>query len=115
MPDEETFALNKKIEIRILYKKDTRNLHYTLKTFKILSKHSLVWLEQIKSAEFISCTVQDLHKKKQLLTLNNFKNKTHLLNPAVHRVQLHSEMCGSALSFILSRLPLFLRASVKGC
>ena len=72
MPDEETFALNKKIEIKIRYKKDTRNLHYTLTVsvsifFKIPSKHSLAWLEQIKSAEFISCIVQDLHKK----TLNN--------------------------------------------
>ena len=73
MPDEKTFALNKKIEIRILYKKDTRNLHYTLKTFKILSKHSLVWLEQIKSAEFISCTVQDLHKKKTVTNSEQFQ------------------------------------------
>ena len=59
--------------IKIRYEKDTQNLQSNLPSFgnkltldryfsyKIRSKHSLVRPEQIKSAEFISYTVQDLH------------------------------------------------------
>ena len=66
------FALNKKIEIKVHYIKDTRNLQSNLASFghkltrgkyfsyKISSKR---WSELIKSAEFISYTIQDLHKK----------------------------------------------------
>ena len=96
------FALNKKIEIKVHYIKDTRNLQSNLASFghkltrgkyfsyKISSKR---WPELIKSAEFISYTIQDLHKKA-MTNFERFKKKTHLLNLPVHRVPLHSECVG---------------------
>ena len=105
MPDgkKNRFVLNNKIEIKIRYKKrHSKPCGQTWPVIRFRLSALLHGQNKLKAPNLFHALYR-IFIKKHWITLNNFKKKIHLLNPAVHRVPLHSDECVGQLYRLFSR------------